>query len=49
MPMLTFSSGFFFYESTFQVTAAQASSSLMTLACITLILPAACMLGPTLF
>ena len=35
-------SGFYFYESTFQATAAQASSSLMTLACITLILPAAC-------
>ncbi|WWC69435.1 calcium/proton exchanger [Kwoniella pini CBS 10737] len=34
-------SGFFYSESTFQVTAAQASSSLMTLACITLILPAA--------
>ncbi|WVF72177.1 calcium/proton exchanger [Kwoniella sp. CBS 6097] len=39
--MSFFASGFFFYESTFQVTAAQASSSLMTLACITLILPAA--------
>ncbi|WWD15937.1 calcium/proton exchanger [Kwoniella shandongensis] len=34
-------SGFYFHESTFQVTAAQASSSLLTLACITLILPAA--------
>jgi hypothetical protein len=39
---LTPSSGFFYHESTFQVTGAQASSSLMTLACITLILPAAC-------
>ncbi|TXT06070.1 hypothetical protein VHUM_03543 [Vanrija humicola] len=39
--MSFFASGFFFYESTFQVTAAQASSSLMTLACITLIIPAA--------
>ncbi|WVO13902.1 calcium/proton exchanger [Cryptococcus depauperatus] len=39
--MSFFASGFFFYESTFQMTAAQASSSLMTLACITLILPAA--------
>lgn len=38
------SAGFFFYESTFQMTAAQASSSLLTLACITLILPAACKL-----
>jgi Ca2+:H+ antiporter len=36
-----YSAGFFYYESTFQMTAAQASSSLMTLACITLILPAA--------
>jgi Ca2+:H+ antiporter len=35
------SSGFYFYESTFQVTAAQASSSLLTLSCITLIIPAA--------
>ncbi|KAJ7073970.1 Sodium/calcium exchanger protein-domain-containing protein [Mycena amicta] len=33
--------GFKFKESNFQVTAAQASSSLMTLACITLIIPAA--------
>ncbi|KAJ3972773.1 Sodium/calcium exchanger protein-domain-containing protein [Lentinula raphanica] len=33
--------GFKFQESNFQVTAAQASSSLMTLACITLIIPAA--------
>ncbi|KAE8541143.1 calcium/proton exchanger [Cryptococcus gattii VGV] len=39
--MSFFAAGFFFYESTFQATAAQASSSLMTLACITLILPAA--------
>ncbi|KAK6902957.1 calcium/proton exchanger [Kwoniella mangroviensis CBS 8507] len=39
--MSFFASGFFFHESTFQVTAAQASSSLLTLACITLILPAA--------
>nr|XP_019013551.1 calcium/proton exchanger [Kwoniella pini CBS 10737]OCF52332.1 calcium/proton exchanger [Kwoniella pini CBS 10737] len=39
--MSFFASGFFYSESTFQVTAAQASSSLMTLACITLILPAA--------
>lgn len=37
------SAGFYFSESTFQVTAAQASSSLMTLAGITLIIPAACM------
>ncbi|KAF5388984.1 hypothetical protein D9757_005086 [Collybiopsis confluens] len=35
------SAGFKFKESNFQVTAAQASSSLMTLACITLIIPAA--------
>ncbi|KAJ7024252.1 Sodium/calcium exchanger protein-domain-containing protein [Mycena alexandri] len=33
--------GFKFKESNFQVTAAQASSSLMTLACITLVIPAA--------
>ncbi|KAJ7161501.1 Sodium/calcium exchanger protein-domain-containing protein [Mycena crocata] len=33
--------GFKFSESNFQVTAAQASSSLMTLACITLVIPAA--------
>ncbi|KAJ7119904.1 Sodium/calcium exchanger protein-domain-containing protein [Mycena crocata] len=33
--------GFKFKESDFQVTAAQASSSLMTLACITLVIPAA--------
>ncbi|KAJ3745035.1 Sodium/calcium exchanger protein-domain-containing protein [Lentinula detonsa] len=33
--------GIKFQESNFQVTAAQASSSLMTLACITLIIPAA--------
>ncbi|KAG7092947.1 hypothetical protein E1B28_009249 [Marasmius oreades] len=33
--------GFKFSESSFQVTAAQASSSLMTLACITLVIPAA--------
>jgi len=33
--------GFKYPESNFQVTAAQASSSLMTLACITLIIPAA--------
>ncbi|KAF9059092.1 Sodium/calcium exchanger protein-domain-containing protein [Rhodocollybia butyracea] len=33
--------GFKFPESNFQVTAAQASSSLMTLACITLVIPAA--------
>ncbi|KAF7322319.1 Vacuolar calcium ion transporter [Mycena chlorophos] len=33
--------GFKYSESNFQVTAAQASSSLMTLACITLIIPAA--------
>ncbi|KAK1924801.1 calcium:hydrogen antiporter [Papiliotrema laurentii] len=39
--MSFFAAGFFYYESTFQMTAAQASSSLMTLACITLILPAA--------
>ncbi|WVR05215.1 calcium/proton exchanger [Kwoniella sp. DSM 27419] len=39
--MSFFASGFYFHESTFQVTAAQASSSLMTLACITLIIPAA--------
>nr|XP_031862781.1 calcium/proton exchanger [Kwoniella shandongensis]KAA5529853.1 calcium/proton exchanger [Kwoniella shandongensis] len=39
--MSFFASGFYFHESTFQVTAAQASSSLLTLACITLILPAA--------
>ncbi|WVQ78296.1 calcium/proton exchanger [Cryptococcus sp. DSM 104549] len=39
--MSFFASGFFYYESTFQTTAAQASSSLLTLACITLILPAA--------
>ncbi|KAK4684150.1 Ca2+:H+ antiporter, partial [Tremellales sp. Uapishka_1] len=39
--MSFFAAGFFFHESTFQVTAAQASSSLMTLATITLILPAA--------
>ncbi|CAD6569592.1 MAG: hypothetical protein TREMPRED_005322 [Tremellales sp. Tagirdzhanova-0007] len=39
--MSFFASGFYFHESTFQATAAQASSSLMTLACITLILPAA--------
>ncbi|WVQ71678.1 calcium/proton exchanger [Cryptococcus sp. DSM 104548] len=39
--MSFFASGFFFHESTFQATAAQASSSLLTLACITLILPAA--------
>lgn len=39
--MSFFAAGFYFSESTFQVTAAQASSSLMTLACITLILPAA--------
>ncbi|GMK59950.1 hypothetical protein CspeluHIS016_0901670 [Cutaneotrichosporon spelunceum] len=39
--MSFFASGFYFYESTFQVTAAQASSSLLTLSCITLIIPAA--------
>ncbi|ORY23037.1 putative Calcium:hydrogen antiporter [Naematelia encephala] len=39
--MSFFAAGFFYHESTFQATAAQASSSLMTLACITLILPAA--------
>ncbi|ORX39898.1 Sodium/calcium exchanger protein-domain-containing protein [Kockovaella imperatae] len=39
--MSFFASGFYYHESTFQMTAAQASSSLMTLACITLILPAA--------
>ncbi|RXK39512.1 calcium/proton exchanger [Tremella mesenterica] len=39
--MSFFASGFFFFESTFQATAAQSSSSLLTLACITLILPAA--------
>jgi len=39
--MSFFASGFYFYEATFQMTAAQASSSLLTLACITLILPAA--------
>ncbi|KAJ7735278.1 Sodium/calcium exchanger protein-domain-containing protein [Mycena maculata] len=33
--------GFKYKESNFQVTAAQASSSLMTLACITLVIPAA--------
>ncbi|KII89089.1 hypothetical protein PLICRDRAFT_175323 [Plicaturopsis crispa FD-325 SS-3] len=33
--------GFKYRESNFQVTAAQASSSLMTLACITLVIPAA--------
>lgn len=42
MALICSRAGFFFYESTFQATAAQASSSLMTLACITLILPAAC-------
>ncbi|KAH8915855.1 calcium/proton exchanger [Atractiella rhizophila] len=36
-----FAAGFYLPESNFQVTAAQASSSLMTLACITLIIPAA--------
>ncbi|KAL7423945.1 hypothetical protein Q5752_001530 [Cryptotrichosporon argae] len=39
--MSFFAAGFYYSESTFQATAAQASSSLMTLACITLILPAA--------
>lgn len=39
--MSFFASGFYYHESTFQATAAQASSSLLTLACITLILPAA--------
>ncbi|GFZ46108.1 Vacuolar Ca(2+)/H(+) exchanger [Saitozyma sp. JCM 24511] len=39
--MSFFASGFFFYETTFQMTAAQASSSLLTLATITLIIPAA--------
>jgi Ca2+:H+ antiporter len=36
-----FAGGLKFKESNFQVTAAQASSSLMTLACITLVIPAA--------
>lgn len=35
------SAGFYFAESTFQATAAQASSSLLTLAGITLVIPAA--------
>lgn len=39
--MSFFFSGFYFHESTFQATAALTSSSLMTLACINLILPAA--------
>lgn len=40
--MSFFASGFYFHESTFQVTAAQTSVSLMSLSCITLIIPAAC-------
>ncbi|KAF7980162.1 hypothetical protein HWV62_39625 [Athelia sp. TMB] len=36
-----FAGGIKFKESNFQVTAAQASSSLMTLACLTLVIPAA--------
>ncbi|THH17119.1 hypothetical protein EW146_g3628 [Bondarzewia mesenterica] len=36
-----FAGGLYYPESTFQVTAAQASASLMTLACITMIIPAA--------
>ncbi|TBU35627.1 calcium/proton exchanger [Dichomitus squalens] len=36
-----FAGGLKFHESNFQVTAAQASSSLMTLTCITLVIPAA--------
>lgn len=39
--MSFFASGFYFHESTFQVTAAQTSVSLMSLSCITLIIPAA--------
>lgn len=41
--ILTPSSGFYFSESTFAQTAAQTSTSLLTLSCITLIIPAACM------